>query len=97
MSFSQYTGISRIAAACCRKPPFFNRPLLVADEYYMGDCVRSYGLGIGVPADEPRTWSAAIRKLLALPDKSGRRRFQNDFSEERFEAELGVFFSQSVA
>ena len=94
--FAVYRDFSR-SSSMLSKAPRFGRPLVVADGYYMGDCVKSYGLGECVRADEPVTWPAAIRRLLAGPlDGEGRRRFLADFSEEHFDAALGAFFEEAL-
>lgn len=94
--FAVYRDFSR-SSSLLSKAGFFNRPLLVADEYFMGECVRTYGLGACVPPNRPEGWSFVLRQLLANPPgEAGFIRFQRDFSEERFDATLGGLLNEAL-
>jgi hypothetical protein len=95
--FAVYRNFTR-SSSILIKAAFFDIPTLVADDYYMAECVRSYGLGACVPANNSATWSAALRSVLSKPpDPAGFNRFRIDFSEEIFVDRLRTLIDVALA
>ncbi len=89
--FAVYLDFAR-SSNMLSKAATFEKPILVADDHLMGERVRSYGIGLAVP---PRDSAAVHAGLLALDDMTdiadNFRRYRDDFSEARMQANLSSF------
>jgi hypothetical protein len=71
------------------KAAFFQKPILVADQYLMGERVRHYGLGLAVSQDDATQMYAALCELIVQePNLEGFNAYRRDFSQEALRESL---------
>lgn len=76
----------RISSNMPGKAAAFDRPILVAKDYLMGQRVMAYGIGLAVPEDDAAHMQAALEKLVREEDLAQMRHcfqsYRKDFSIE---------------
>ena len=81
------------------KAAVFNKPILVADGYLMGDRVSQYGIGLTVPEDDVDAMLTAI-STLAHSSQSMANQFENyrrDFSIQALSQQLTGFLKKCMS
>jgi hypothetical protein len=79
----------KISSNMLGKAAFFQKPILVADQYLMGERVRHYGLGLAVSQDDATQMYAALCELIVQePNLEGFNAYRRDFSQEALRESL---------
>jgi hypothetical protein len=79
----------KISSNMLGKAAFFQKPILVADQYLMGERVRHYGLGQAVSQDDATQMYAALCELIVQePNLEGFNAYCRDFSQEALRESL---------
>lgn len=88
----------RISSNMLGKAAAFEKPILVAEGYLMGQRVVRYGIGQVAPQDDT---SAMLRALESLPEPATLRqnfeRFRNDFGSDALCSKLTACFEHFIA
>lgn len=88
----------RISSNMLGKAAAFEKPILVADNYLMGERVRDYGIGEVAPqGDAGQIHSALLSLGESATPKSNFERYRNDFGPDALEANLSRFIEQCIA
>ncbi len=79
----------KISSNMLGKAAFFKKPILVADQYLMGERVRRYGLGHAVSQDHVAQMSTALDALATDKlDLAGFNAYCRDFSQQALREQL---------
>lgn len=88
----------RISSNMLSKAAAFEKPILVADNYLMGERVRAYGIGKVAPqGDAGQIHDALLSMDESTPPASSFERYRNDFGPNVLETHLGRFIEQCIA
>lgn len=80
------------------KAAAFEKPILVADNYMMGERVRKYGIGKVAPQDDAGLMYRALMSMgEATALKDNFKRYRNDFGINAFEVNLSRFIERCIA
>jgi hypothetical protein len=79
------------------KAAAFEKPILVADNYMMGERVRYYGIGKVAPQDDAGLIYRALMSMEGAAELKGNfERYRNDFGINAFEVSLTGFIERCV-
>jgi glycosyltransferase involved in cell wall biosynthesis len=85
----------RISSNMLVKAAYLEKPILVSDKHLLGERVRRYGIGLGVPEDDPDAMLTGLEQLAAAPIPADRfAAFRADFSLEAMSDRLHGFFER---
>ena len=85
----------RISSNMLVKAAVFEKPILVSDRHLMGERVRRYGIGLGVPEENPRAMLYGLEKLILNPMPSKNfAAFRSDSSAKVMADRLEGFFDR---
>jgi glycosyltransferase involved in cell wall biosynthesis len=74
------------------KAAYFEKPILVADQCLMGDRVKRYGIGLGVPADDTQAIHQGLTALVELQNLSANFSvYRQDFNQDVLQKRLISF------
>ncbi len=98
--FAVYRQFS-ISSNMLGKAAAFNKPILVADGYLMGDRVQKYQIGLAVPETDSKAMMQALAelvepedRLVALPEHFAA--YRRDFSYDALKQSLYSFIAQAL-
>lgn len=87
----------RISSNMLGKAAAFEKPILVADNYLMGERVRDYGIGRVAPQEDAARIHCALLSLEeSAPPASAFERYRDDFGPKALAASLGHFIEQCI-
>jgi glycosyltransferase involved in cell wall biosynthesis len=98
--FAVYRQFS-ISSNMLGKAAAFNKPILVADGYLMGDRVQKYQIGLAVPETDSSAMMHALTELVKPEDRSVAlpehfAAYRQDFSYDALKQSLYCFIEQAL-
>jgi hypothetical protein len=100
--FAVYRKFS-ISSNMLGKAAAFEKPILVAEGYLMGERVNQYQIGLAVPEENPKQMLEALEALAAPLEARTRGRtehfaaYRHDFSHEALKARFFAFLEKAMA